>query len=163
MALSGDRAKLYDEEAKRKSGIAADEPSLVAALAAVQSSTAAAWLCARLDASGKRLELVSHGLEGGLPALRPHLADDAVSWAVFSFSPGFPHGEGSRKLASLTCVGPAVGAMKKGKVALQKAGVFIAMGNIAQDAGIFQGVAEATDETIVAELRRNMPKSELVV
>ena len=163
MALSGDRAKLYDEEKKRTSGIAPD-----AAVAAAMQSTrdaaggAGAWLCARLDASGKTLELVASGAEGGLAALRGHLADDAVSWAVLAFSPGFPYGEGSVKLASLTCVGTAVGAMKKGKVALQKQGVFAALGGLAQDVGVFQGAAEATDEAVLAELRRNMPKAELL-
>ena len=159
MALSGDRAKLYDEEAKRKSGITGD--AVAAQWLAVRDAPGAAWICVRLDAAGKALELVATGAVGGLGALRAHLADDAVTWAAFSFEAGFPYGEGSRKCAFLVCVGPSVGAMKKGKVALQKAGVMNALDGIAQDVGVFQGAAEATDEAVLAKLRANMPKAAL--
>jgi hypothetical protein len=160
MALSGDRAKLYDEEAKRKSGITAD--ALAGPWAAVRAAPGAAWLCARLDAAGKALELVAQGEAGGLPALRAHLAEDAVTWAVLAFSPGPPHGEGSRRYAALTCVGPSVGAMKRGKVALQKAGVYGALEGVGADAGVFQGAGEVSEEAVLAELRRSLPKAELM-
>ena len=161
MALSGDRAKLYDEEAKRKSGITAAE-ALIAPWQVVREAVGASYLCARLDAAGKTLELIAFSELGGLTELRSHLADDAVIWVCFSFSPGYPYGDGSRKMAFLTCVGTAVGAMKRGKVALQKSGVMLALGGIAADAGIFQGSAEATDEAILADLRRNMPSAALL-
>jgi len=176
MALSGDRAKLYDEEAKRKSGIAASA-DVAAAWAAARDAAApaaaaaggggggggsGAWLVMRLDAAGKALELVASGASGGLAALRAHLADDAVSWACVGFAPGYPYGEGARKFASLTCVGGAVGAMKRGKVALQKSGVFGALEGLSADAGVFQGAAEATDEAILAELKRGMPNAQLL-
>jgi hypothetical protein len=161
MALSGDRAKLYDEEAKRKSGIA-PAAELEAAMLAVRESAGAAWVCARLDAAGKVVGLHATGAEGGLAALRAQLADDAVSWCAFNFSPGYPYGEGSVKQAFLTCIGPAVGAMKKGKVALQKAGVMEAMPGTSMDVGVFQGAAEATDAAVLEYLRRNMPASTLL-
>ena len=159
MALSGDRAKLYDEEAKRKSGITGD--AVAGPMLAVRDAPGAAWLVAKLDAAGKALELVATGADGGLAAMRPHLADDAVSWAAFSFVAGYPYGEGSRKAAFLTCVGPGVGAMKKGKVALQKAGVMACFEGASMDAGVFQGAAEAADEAVLAKLHSNMPKAEL--
>lgn len=161
MALSGDRAKLYEEDGKRKSGISGD--AVAAQWLAVRSAPGASWLCARLDAPGKALELVACGEEGGLIALRAHLVDDAVTWAAFAFEAGYPYGEGAHKFAFLTCVGPSVGAMKKGRVALQKSGVVNALGGLAHDAGVFQGVAEATDDAILAELRRNMPGAQLLV
>ena len=161
MALSGDRAKLYDEEAKRKSGISTSADAAAAWSAVRGAATGAAWLVARLDATGKTLELVAHGYEGGLTALRGHLADDAVSWCAFAFAPGYPYGEGSIKFAFLTCVGSAVSAMKRGKVALQKAGCQVALEGTSAEAGVFQGSSEVTDAAVLAELRRNMPKCEL--
>jgi len=173
MALSGDRAKLYDEEAKRKSGIVASA-DVAAAWAAARDAAApaaaggggggggGAWLVTRLDAAGKALELVASGASGGLAALRAHLADDAVSWACVGFAPGYPYGEGATKFASLTCVGGAVGAMKKGKVALQKSGVFGAFEGLSADVGVYQGAAEATDEAVLAELKRGMPNAQLL-
>ncbi len=48
---------------------------------------------------------MAHAVEaGGVGELRRHLKDDAVSWAVIAFAPGYPYGEGSRKFAFLTCV-----------------------------------------------------------
>jgi len=161
MALSGDRAKLYDEEAKRKSGIA-PSAELEAAMLAVREARGAAWVVARLDAAGKVAGLHATGAEGGLTALRAQLADDAVSWCALNFAPGYPYGEGGVKQAFLTCVGPAVGAMKKGKVALQKAGVVEAMPGTSMDVGVFQGAAEVTDAAVLEALRRNMPASALL-
>ena len=160
MALSGDRAKLYDENAKRKSGISAE--ALTAPWLSVREASGSSWLCARLDRSDKMLELVAQGDTGGLAALRCHLADDAVIWAVFAFLPGYPYGEGSRKMAFFTCVGPNVGAMKKGKVALQKSGVVNALDGISADVGIFSGAAQVTDAVILNELKRNMPAASLM-
>jgi len=160
MALAGDRAKLYDEEAKRKSGIAANG-SLTDAWAQCRDAAGAPFIAMRLDAAGKGLELVAQGA-GGLAGLRAHLADDAVTWAAFAFSPGAPYGDGSRKFAFAACVGPSVGAMKKGKVALQKAGVMNALDGVSADAGVFQGAAELTDAAVLAELRRNMPNAALL-
>jgi hypothetical protein len=119
-------------------------------------------LGAEIDAAGKALELVASGASGGLAALRAHLADDAVSWACVGFAPGYPYGEGATKFASLTCVGGAVGAMKKGKVALQKSGVFGAFEGLSADVGVYQGAAEATDEAVLAELKRGMPNAQLL-
>jgi hypothetical protein len=163
MALSGDRAKLYDEEAKRKSGITLGE-NLKEPWERVRASSAsnASWLCSRLDASGKILEHVADGQEGGLSALRSSLSDDSLSWCIFSFSPGYPYGEGSRKLAFITCVGKNVSVMKRGKVALQKSGVMNSFEGVATDAGVYQGVAEMTDEAVLAEIQRNMPKATLL-
>ena len=156
MALSGESAKLYDEEAKRKSGI--DGGALAAPWAAVREASAgASWLCARLDAAGKTLELIAAGEAGGLGAVRAHLADDAVTWAVFAFAR-----EGGRKFAFLCCVGPGVGAMKRGKVALQKGGVAGVFDGLSADAGVYQGAGEVTDAAVLAVLRRNMPASELL-
>ena len=159
MALSGDRAKLYDEEAKRKSGITGE--AVAAQWLAVRDAPGAAWLCARLDAAGRALELVATGADGGLAALCAHLAEDAVTWAAFSFEAGYPYGEGSRKCAFLVCIGPSTGAMKKGTVALQKAGVMNALEGVALDIGVFQGAAEVTEEAALAKLRANMPKAAL--
>lgn len=158
--LSGDSAKLYEEEAKRKSGITG--AALAGPWAAVRGAAGASWLCARLDPTSKALELVAHGEAGGLAALRAHLADDAVTWAVFAYAPGAPHGEGTRKHAALTVVGPGVSAVKRGKVALQKGGVFSAFEGLSGDAGVFQGAAEATDGAVLAELRRSLAKAELI-
>jgi len=161
LALSGDRARLYDEEAKRKSGIRAS-PELEAAVLAVREARGGAWVCARLDAAGALAGLHATGAEGGLAALRAQLADDAVSWCAFNFAPGYPYGEGGVKQAFLTCVGPAVGALKRGKVALQKAGVADAMPGASMDVGVFQGAAEVTDDAVLEALRRNMPASALL-
>lgn len=161
MALSGDRAKLYDEEAKRKSGITMG-PELISCWEQIRNSSSSSWLCARLDSSGKILEHVAHGQEGGLGALRASLSEDTLSWCVFSFSPGYPYGEGSKKLAFLTCVGTSVSVMKRGKVALQKSGVMNSFEGVATDAGVYQGIGEATDDAILAEIKRNMPQATLL-
>ena len=161
MALSGDRAKLYDEEAKRKSGITIGD-ALIGPLDVVRGAVGASFLLSRLDNSGKALELIVHSDNGGLAVLRNSLAEDTVTWVCFSFSPGHPHGDGSRKMAFFTCVGSTVGAIKRGKVALQKSGVINALGDIAADCGIFQGAAEATDEAILTEIRRHMPSAILL-
>jgi len=163
MALSGDRAKLYDEEAKRKSGITLG-PELISCWEQIRnsSSSSSSWLCARLDASGKILEHVASSQEGGLGALRASLSEDTLSWCIFSFSPGYPYGEGSKKLAFLTCVGKSVSVMKRGKVALQKSGVMNSFEGVATDAGVYQGISEVTDEAVLAEIKRNMPQATLI-
>ena len=161
MALSGDRARLYEEEAKRKSGITAGE-AVSSPLYSIREAVCASYMCLRLDTSGKVLELIAFSEKGDLTELRPHLADDAVTWACFSFSPGAPHAESSRKIAFFGCVGSSVGAIKRGKVALQKSGVMLSLGDIAADVGIFQGSAEVTDEAILTELRRNFPAASLL-
>lgn len=131
---------------------------------AVREASGASWLCARLDTAGTALELVAQGGSGGLGALREHFAENAVSFGVFAFVPGYPYGEGTRKFAFLVCVGAAVNAMKRGKVPLQKNGVYEAFnGGIAADAGIYQGEEEASDAAVLEELRRNMPKATLFV
>ena len=161
MALSGDRAKLYDEEAKRKSGII-QSYELSISWGQVRSSTTSSWLCTKLDVSGKILELVACGEEGGLEALKTNLADDTITWVVFSFIPGYPYGEGSKKLAFLTCVGQNVSVMKRGKVALQKSGVYNTFEGVAADAGVYQGISEIKGDVILKELQRNMPKASLM-
>ena len=158
--LSGDRSKLYDEEKKRQSGLIGD--AIKAPWLSVRDASGASFLATRVDSSNRALELVAHSDVGGLSSLRSHLADDSVTYAAFAFSPGYPYGEGTRKMAFVTVVGPAVGAIKRGKVALQKSGVYNIFEGIAADVGIFQSAAEATDEAILAELRRNMPKAELL-
>jgi len=160
MALSGDRAKLYDEEKKRQSGLVGD--ALAVPWQSVRDASGASFLATRVDSSNKALELVAHSDAHGLSSLRPHLTDDAVTYAVFAFSPGYPYGEGNRKLAFLTVVGPSVGPIKRGKVALQKSGVYNIFTGIAADVGVFQSAAEVTDEAILAELRRNMPQAALL-
>jgi hypothetical protein len=161
MALSGDRAKLYDEEAKRKSGIVQSQ-EVSNSWEKVRSSTTSSWLCCKLDVTGKILEQVAHGEEGGLEALKTHLTDDTITWVIFSFIPGYPYGEGSKKLAFLTCVGQTVSVMKRGKVALQKSGVYNTFEGVAADAGVYQGISEIKGDVILKELQRNMPKASLM-
>lgn len=161
MALHGDRARLYEEEAKRKTGIVAS-PAAAAAWAACRGSSTASFFVGTLDAAGKVLDVAATGATGGLAALRAACAPDAVSWCAFSFSAGGGVGASAPKHAFLVCVGSGVGAMKKGKVALQKGGVQAVLDGAAADAGVYQGVEELTDEAVLAKLRAHAPGAELL-
>jgi hypothetical protein len=52
--------------------------------------------------------------------------------------------------------------MKRGRVALQKSGVQLALEGVAADAGVFAAAGDATDAAVLAALRRGAPAAELI-
>ena len=72
------------------------------------SASVMSWIALGYAAK-KKLCLLGSGV-GGYESLRPHLADDAVVYAVFKVLCG-----GSPKLVFISSIGPNAGAMVKGR------------------------------------------------
>ena len=66
------------------------------------------WLAMSYE-SKKKLKLLGSGV-GGYAAMRPHLADDAVTYGAFKVLQG-----GAAKFVFIASIGPNAGAMVKGR------------------------------------------------
>jgi hypothetical protein len=155
--MVGDKAALYT--AKRESGM--DTSGVAAAWAAARGSGAPSWVAAGLDPAVKDKVVVIGTGDDGLAGLRAAMtaADGAVVFGAFPFSCD----GASRKWAFVTWVGPAVSALKKGRVALQKAAVYNAFEGVVADIGIVSSADELGDAVVVAAVRKATGKADAAV
>jgi hypothetical protein len=137
--LAGEAAALYSQ--KREGGLDV-------------SALAGPWLECRkanhfLLASFSGKDTLAVGASGsGLPALRAALQGDQIHFGGLPFSV-----EGLQRFAFFTWVGPEVGGMKRGKVALQKGGAAKAFEGTCAELH-WSSAEEVTEQAVLAALQR---------
>ncbi len=155
-----EKKELYT--AKRDSGL--DVSAVSAPWSEARSKeSSGAWLLVGFDDAVKDKVVLRAQGEGGLAGLRGHLAAEpaAASQILFGAFP-FSLSDGQRRWSFVTWVGPSVSALKKGKVALQKQGVYNAFEGVHADAGIVGGgVADMEDAAVAATLKKALGKGDV--
>lgn len=96
----------------------------------------------------------AHG-DGGLAEMRQHLTDDIIAFGAFPFN-----SSGQRKFGFLSWVGPSVSALKKGKVSLQKAGVYNAFEGVVADIQAMNK-DDLEDAAILGQLRKTIKSGDV--
>jgi hypothetical protein len=155
--LAGDRAQLYSQ--KRESGV--DTSAIAGPWSEARSKgESGSWLLVGFDDAVKDKVVVRGAGEGGLATLKQTLLAEGMAGSI-AFA-GFPfRADGGVRFAFVTWVGPSVSALKKGKVSLQKAGVYNAFDGVVADVGIVGSADDLEEAAVGAALKKAIGKGDI--
>lgn len=139
---SGDRAHLHEAMGRMKSGVAVS-PEVAAAFEALRGSPGGFLTCAYDAAAKDTVVLKASGAAGGWASAAATLGDADITYGVFSFTAG-----GAPRLAFFSWVGPSASPLKRGKVPLQRGGVYAAFPGVVADLSLAE--REDADPAAVA-------------
>lgn len=144
---TGDRAHLHEAMGKMKSGINVT-PEVATAFGQVRE-TAGCYLTCAYDATAKDTVILKSSGCGGWTVCAETLGDGDITFGVFDFTSG-----GQRRLAFFSWVGPNVSPLKKGKVPLQRGGVYASFPGLVADLSLVE-----REDAEAAAVRAKLAKS----